>query len=158
MKKKKIPGENGCRICWCTSCKLDKYSCHWFYISHIIWSLYCSLDDHINRLLYQLMNMQSPPWNEQSACLLLLAPLICCKSWRVAPSVFLPTGTLSKGSNAPKPYSIWSVHLLQAAWSLPCNASGLAHVASLTYAMTAGELFPIRFAHQRRREKFFTGS
>lgn len=38
------------------------------------------------------------------------------------------------------------------------NVGGLAHVAALTYAMAAGELFPIRFAHQRRREKFFTGS
>lgn len=62
-------------------------------------------------------------------------------------------------SNAASLYSILKcAHPQQVAQNLPCNASGLALDALLTYAMTGGEFFPIRLAHQRRQEKFFTGS
>lgn len=98
---KKIPVKNGCRICCCTYCKLDKESCHWFYILHFIWRFYYTPDDHINRLLYQLMNILSPPWNEQSARLLLLVPLICCKSWHIASASICQRG-LFQGQQCTK--------------------------------------------------------
>lgn len=71
----------------------------------------------------------------------------------------LPSNNRREGTNAAKTCSAGSARSLRAECNRqPRSASGLAHVASLTYAMTAGVRFPIRFVHQRRREKFFTGS